>query len=254
MSLDIGRSPSKTSIFDNRLPVHTCIVARRLSLGDLNDVLELRAEVFSKLENPDFIHPEEHDVEFIKDHLGRLGSSVGVFHGKTLIAFASIAFPLRAQVGCCWLNDEGWKITEDVGIFQNSMVLKSYEGRGLQKFLISWRLKEADNALKTTIWALTSIGNYRSWGNFLKFGFRVKGIIRFEDPIFGSLERFGLDYLPNCRLEPNSECLTPINEVDQISYYLNQGYIGTERIKSGNSVHLKMMRISCRPCEDAVTL
>lgn len=148
----------------------------RLSQAHAEEIVDLRAQVLSVLDDPDEYVQEEDELGFIRTHLGAGGFTLGVFSGATLVGYGMVGFP-RA--------DDPENMGRLIGVPEHElgqvahiascMVVPEWRGRGLQKLLLEKRIAIAGLIKSRTQYiAMTSLRNARSRHNMLSMGFRVR--------------------------------------------------------------------------------
>jgi GNAT superfamily N-acetyltransferase len=103
-----------------------------------------RAQVLGQLTNPDIYVNEADERQFVSQHCGPAGLTLGVFDGPTLVAYAMLGLPTAHAADNLghWF---GLNLSDraKVAHLASCMVLPSHQGFGLQRKLLAARFKLA---------------------------------------------------------------------------------------------------------------
>ena len=156
---------------------------RLLSSHDGDMVLNFRTKIFANLPTEFRVaDPELDDIagaelQWAREHLCKTSVTLGIFHHRELIAFASLVLPQNgtahpgnpligladAQSGHC-------------AHLAACMVAENFRGMHLQTKLIHWRRSFAIRAGRSLLVSMTACGNRYSLRNLLSAGLSIRWI------------------------------------------------------------------------------
>lgn len=187
--------------------------ARLLASQDLDALFALRAAVLAQLDDPDHYRPENEPEGFVQGHLDRLGLSIGLFHGLSLVAYGALGLPSAEDrnLGC----DAGLPVAElaEVAHLASAMVQPGFRGQNLHRWLTGVRLALAEALGRRHVFSTISPLNHVSWGNLAAFAVYPR---RFLKPrTTGAVPRLLLhrDTRAPLRMDAASVRLVPVKEL-----------------------------------------
>ena len=162
---------------------------RRMTVENVNLLLEIRHQVLSELSHPDLYVMEDNELEFVREHCGTRGETIGLFEGQgdhaRLIAYAMVGFPLADDA-----DNLGVTVglqrneLEKVGILASCMVLPSHRGHGLQQQLLLLRQLLCVSHGRNHCLSMISLHNRPSRFNLFRAGMLIRWV--------GVLDHYGL--------------------------------------------------------------
>jgi hypothetical protein len=158
--------------------------SRLLTWQDHEDVLAFRRQIFStlprefRLTDPDCENLESAEIRWAQTHLSHPAVTLGIFHGSTLIAFASLILPQTASEDdrlshLLGLSDSEIKRSAQMAA---CMVAEDFRGLRLQPKLLAWRRHLAVLANRSFIASMTACGNVYSMRNLLEAGMSIRWV------------------------------------------------------------------------------
>ena len=149
-------------------------VLRALSAADLPALHQLHAEVLRALPDPALFRLFGGPEQFLVDHLGARGESLGVFARERLVGYGSLTRP-RAEDVDNYAGDLGWTSERAgrVALLSAAMVHPSHRGRGLHRALIAARLRLASERGVPELLVRAAPANAVSRRTLLAHGFAV---------------------------------------------------------------------------------
>lgn len=161
------------------LPPPRGLAARALTPGDFALLTALRRAVAAGLPDEDCYVLEPDD--FVRDHLGPHGETVGLFAGGRPVAYAMLGLPeagepdAMADVLGIPPGERG-----TVAHLASSMVLPDRRGCGLHKWLIRHRLARCAALGRYRVMAMVSPRNVASWHNLMRHGLAIAALAPLE--------------------------------------------------------------------------
>lgn len=165
-------------------------LVRRMTPNDMHQLLDIRRQVLDELAHPDLYVRENNEVEFVLEHCGQRGETIGLFekHGEQaarLIAYAMVGFPGRHDADNLGITVGLPEAQLDkVGILASCMVLPSHRGHGLQQQLLLLRQLLCVSHGRTHCLAMISLHNRPCRFNLFRAGMLIRWV--------GVLAHYGL--------------------------------------------------------------
>lgn len=223
-----------------------------LGIDQVNDILELRSEMFGLINNEDIYRQEENEKEIIGYYCSSEGITIGIYHIETLIAYGILALPIKESAGN-FARLRKFRITDrfNCARLASCMVKANWQGHGLHHILLNLRLAIAKELNKSLVWAVLSLKNPVSRHNLFQSNFKliwiglIGGLWR-QIMANVNLSTFHFDYrIPknsgyneNANStyikqengdELNNALLVPVNLVDKQLQLLHSEYIGCKQ-------------------------
>lgn len=202
---------------------------RKLSVEDVDEMLELEAEIIAGLEDSDAFSPDE--KKDIIDDLGRGAMIFGVFVKNNLKAYRYISFPKRNKAN--YGRDLGMngKELDNVVNFTTTIVHPDYRGNRLQRKTMKYALEELKESEYRYLIATISPLNYYSLKNMIRSGFVIKKIKlkygKISDEIDGKIRYILLrDTKDDLRKKYRRTIVVNNTEIDLQKNLIKNGYIG----------------------------
>lgn len=150
------------------------LALRVVGPAQVASILHLRAQVLGQLTNPDIYVNEADERQFVSQHCGPAGLTLGVFDGPTLVAYAMLGLPTAHAADNLghWF---GLNLSDraKVAHVASCMVLPSHQGFGLQRKLLAARFKLALDNRRNICIGMISLHNHISRQNLLHEGFHI---------------------------------------------------------------------------------
>lgn len=162
----------------------------RMGPKDLGALIDLRSHVLANLPVPDIYVREDNEAEFLLDHFGRNGETIGLYlpgenGSRQLVAYAMVGFPraddphnLGRTIGLP-SNQLG-----KIGIIASCMVDPRWRGQGMQHELLRLRQILCVGHGRRLCMSMVSLHNDASRHNMMKIGLAIRWV--------GVLEDYGL--------------------------------------------------------------
>jgi hypothetical protein len=154
-----------------------------LALHDADQVLAMRRHILTHMApSLQFVEPElglnpSIECAWANKHLGARASTIGLFNGDSLIAFACL---LRANASdpddpghLLGMRDHDWHRSAHMAA---CFVHEDYRGMHLQAKLLKWRRLVAESEGLTLLLSMTACGNTYSRRNMLNAGMYIRWI------------------------------------------------------------------------------
>jgi GNAT superfamily N-acetyltransferase len=152
--------------------------ARLLTLDDADRLTAFRRRVVETLDDPDHYRMAGEVGDFVADHLGRRGITVGIFRGDAMVAYGALGLPGPGDPNRgrdLPLSDDALPL---VAHMSSAMVEPAARGRGLHHRLIVWRLAAATALGRRHVLTTVSPRNHRSWGHLASHGLYPVRLVR----------------------------------------------------------------------------
>ena len=149
-------------------------VLRPLHAGDLPALRLLHAAVMRALPDPALFRLFGGPEQFLADHLGARGESLGVFAGDRAVAYGSLTRPAAGDRDN-YAGDLGWSPERAgrVALLSAAMVDPSHRGLGLHRALIAARIELARERGAPELLVRAAPANAPSRRTLLAHGFAV---------------------------------------------------------------------------------
>jgi GNAT superfamily N-acetyltransferase len=158
---------------------------RLLHEGDVDEVMDLRENVLSQLENPDLYVREQPERDFVHAHIGTsaksgtetgsTGETIGVFDGDRMVAYAMLGLPDPSAPDHLgrYVSQLNAETRDTAANISSCMVLPKYRGHGLQRVLLVARFSLAQAHARGACIAMVSLHNHASRRNMMREGMRI---------------------------------------------------------------------------------
>lgn len=194
---------------------------RLLTLEDVGIVKNMRHEVLTALENPDYYRPAREAPDFVERHLAGRGLTMGVFDGDRLVAFGALGLPQPGD------HNRGETVPlppselNQVADMASGMVAPGYRGRGLHHWLIRWRVSEAVAQGRRHLVTHSSLNNHVSWQHLAVYGLFAKRLLHVSDEI----KRFVIhrDVRQSVTFDPSSCVTAGIADIARLDELMQSG-------------------------------
>ncbi len=149
-------------------------VLRRLVAGDLPALRLLHAAVMRALPDPALFRLFGGPEQFLADHLGARGESLGIFAGDRAVAYGSLTRPAAGDRDN-YAGDLGWtpERAGRVALLSAAMVDPAHRGQGLHRALIAARIELARERGAPELLVRAAPANAPSRRTLLAHGFAV---------------------------------------------------------------------------------
>lgn len=150
------------------------LALRMIGPEHVTNILLLRKQVLSHLTNPDIYVNEDDEQEFVRQHCGPAGVTLGVFDGPRLVAYAMLGLPTPQDPNNLghWFGLAPPNCAR-VAHVASCMVLPSHQGLGLQRRLLAARFRLALDYGRSICIGMISLHNHISRQNLLREGFHI---------------------------------------------------------------------------------
>ena len=147
---------------------------RTLSAADLPALHGLHDDVKRALPDPALFRLFGGAEQFLADHVGARGQSLGVFAGEQLVAYGSVTRPAATDLDN-YAVDLGWspERASRVALLSAAMVHPSHRGQGLHRTLIASRIALARGLGVPELLVRAAPANAVSRRTLLSHGFAV---------------------------------------------------------------------------------
>jgi hypothetical protein len=203
---------------------------RLLKNSDKQHLLEMREQVISGLEDPDWMREEANESAFVDLLLRSTNLVLALFKKHQLVAYTAVILPEQPddlipfglETELCRFAP----VTSSAYVAA-TMVSIGHRGEGLQNRLTSLRHKAMESLSRSNIFATAALGNYYSWRNAMRNGYRAVSILEIRDIRHGLLERMLL-HRNDSGMQYSDERVwcDPLDTATQ-RQCLNRGMVGT---------------------------
>ena len=223
--------------------------ARWLDDGDLDALYALHDKVVRNVDHPHMFRADTR--AFMAKQLDRRGRTVGAFVGEAIVAYAAISFPDADPDNLGRDLPLTAQQLDRVADYDGSAVDPTYRGNGLQRLLSEIRNAYALSCGRHHILGTVSPLNPVSLANFLKLGFRVRGL----KPKYGGALRYlihrDLAAEPPA-LAPTGEAIAaPMADIALQETLLGEGLVGIEVLPGAGGPRLCFVREAALPAARA---
>ena len=222
---------------------------RTLNPADLDAILDLQAEVLAPLAKG-FIRPKP-ATELAAYLDGRRGAAFGVEERGRLVAIAFLMLPGRdspnaADLPFMLVPPADWSFA--TAFLENTMVLESARGRGLQSALVDARLAHARAAGMRWICSGVHFRNRASWRNLLARGLVVADCR--EDRGYPALGMLGALGEAELRYDPDDAIDVAAADFAAHRAALAAGRVGTRQDRATTRFCRRLAPPAARPAGD----
>ena len=161
-------------IFHQKSPLHL----RLLEKSDINQIIQLRTQVFHTLRllsHEDYYIREKNEREFLLQHCGELGETLGVFSNQSLVAYGILGYHsiLEGEDFRTKLQLSPTELFARAAQLSSCMVAHNFRHLGLHTLLIKKRMDLSIAKGYDCLVVAISSPNYASRENLFRAGFRI---------------------------------------------------------------------------------
>ena len=217
------------------------LVAKILGANSQPEIIQIRRQVFSGLNDREFFYDESDEELFVTNLLGPRSCSIAVVRNESIVACTSLATPNSFDdldiYGMTQFLQPFGEAT-DVAYVSATMVLPEFRGRGLQLKLAGIRYNLGLLLGRQQHFATVALGNYASWRNSMAMGHVVRQILHVEDRKYGRLTRYLMHRgMKSRRMGAEIQWVNPKDDVRQIKL-IAQGFVGSKFGRFEDLVHM----------------
>jgi len=218
-----------------RPPTDEGVVARLLGPADLQLVYALHRRTLALAPTVGLVKPETR--EFFARHFEEVGRILGVWHGRTLIAYAVVGLPVGPSYNFGVEIDLAGDRLLAVAQLDGVSVAPEWRGRGLHRSLCEWRIEIARVADRRHVLSTVAPTNHFSWCNLMAHDLRVRRL-RYK---FGGALRYILhrDLQRPVSIDTERSVVVPIGDTERQQELLGMGYLGYAPVEAPGGISVR---------------